>query len=71
MQVAQWHPTVAGKVLLRFQILDDGTVGWAEVTGELPDGVTSCVAELARSWTFPPANGNVLVNYPLEFRIGS
>lgn len=67
------NPAAHGKLVLRFTILGDGSVGQAEVTAtEIEDVVMrACVVNQVREWRFPvPPNGvPVIIHYPFVFAL--
>ena len=70
MREAQWigGPRSGGAVV-SFMIVADGTVEWAHTSeSDLPASITECLVEEVKRWEFPEADGNVQVNYPLDFR---
>ena len=62
-------PKLTGRVAVRFVIGVDGKVTSVTTSGDMPDeAVESCVADAARSITFPsPEGGIVTVSYPFIF----
>ena len=69
IQAAQWSQTLrSGGAVVSFMIVPDGTVAWARTSeSDLPDAVNACLVEQVKTWEFPAADSNVLVNYPLDF----
>ena len=69
------HPDLAGRVVIRFSILGDGTVPSADVTAStLSDpAVGQCIAARVRTFVFPPIDrvGGIQVNYPFIFEAPS
>lgn len=67
------NPTLTGKVVVRFVIEKDGSVGAVSDGGSsMPDAaVTSCVLATFQSIAFPtPEGGVVVVVYPIVFSSG-
>lgn len=63
-------PTLAGKLVIAFEILDSGKVGNVDFTEDSlkNSDVKACIKERARYWRFPkPSGGSVFVNFPLVF----
>jgi hypothetical protein len=61
-------PTLAGKLVLRFEIGADGKVTLVEIVDDQLDAtVSACVAKAVRRWAFPKSEGGVVVTYPFEF----
>ncbi len=68
----QVNPNLAGKVVLKFVISEEGAVKTSEIahsTISSPD-VEQCVLARSRSWQYPKPDGegSVPVTYPLDFR---
>jgi len=63
-------PSLAGKVVVRFKIVRDGTVSRAEITESTVENVDveSCIRHEVQSWMFaePEGGGHVIVNYPFN-----
>ena len=69
----QSNPSLAGTVVISFTISPEGKVTRSIVrsndTGN--DDVGTCIAKLAKGWTFPQGHGNVMVSYPFTLDPGS
>lgn len=69
-------PTVAGRIIIAFEIGANGKVSRAEIEqSELTpadDALGKCVVKAFRRWTFPKPNGGqtVTVEYPIMFGAG-
>ncbi|MFO0567130.1 MAG: AgmX/PglI C-terminal domain-containing protein [Polyangiaceae bacterium] len=63
-------PAVNGRIELKLVISARGAVTSASAspTGNLPPSVGACVAKVARTASFDPADGPTTVTYPLVFR---
>ena len=63
--------TLQGRVIMRFVITGEGTVGAAEVASAQIDDppLHGCLVETVKRWTFPapPGSGVSVVNYPYVF----
>ena len=65
-------PALAGKAILHFMISKTGAIGSVVVEGELQDeAVTWCLRTEVLRWAFYPADANVEVFYPLDFKLAS
>jgi hypothetical protein len=63
-------PDLAGKAILHFVIGKSGAILSVVVDGELQDeAVTRCLRTEVARWEFYPADANVEVFYPLDFKI--
>lgn len=64
------HPTLAGELSVRFRISGAGAVTEAAVMQSTLNSpsVERCVITSLRSWVFPKARGETVVNYPFAFR---
>lgn len=62
--------TPVGKVVLKWQITEDGRVASAEtVSDETKDPtLAGCILARLRTWQFPPRKGNVFITCPFVFR---
>lgn len=62
-------PTLAGKLVVRFELGADGKVTHVElVDDQLSDAaVGACVAKAVKRWSFPKSEGGIVVSYPFEF----
>lgn len=69
MQTAQWSSLRGGGAVVSFMILASGEIDWATISeSDLPATVTDCLVAQVKSLVFPATDGNVQVNYPIEFR---
>ena len=70
----QRDPSLAGEIVVRFEVQRDGTIGSASIkrSSIRNSGVESCVREQFLQMTFPPLTGNqtVQVTYPIVFSSG-
>lgn len=66
--VAQYQP-LEGLATLRFRIAEDGRVRDIRVDSELPASITTCLAAEVATLELPAGDGEVEVNYPLQFRM--
>ncbi|MBN1772204.1 MAG: AgmX/PglI C-terminal domain-containing protein, partial [Deltaproteobacteria bacterium] len=66
----QASPGLAGRVVVRFQISQDGTVAAADATTNTTGNtaVGSCVAAVVRRMSFPQSDSTTTVSYPFEFQ---
>ncbi len=64
--VAQYQP-LEGTAVLRFRIAKDGSVRDIRVDSELPASITTCLAAEIATLELPAGDGEVEVNYPLQF----
>jgi hypothetical protein len=65
-------PALAGRAILHFMIGKTGAIGSVVVEGELQDeAVTRCLRTEVAGWAFYPADANVEVFYPLDFKLAS
>lgn len=64
--VAQYRP-LEGLATLRFRIAEDGHVRDIRVDSELPASITTCLAAEVATLELPAGDGEVEVNYPLQF----
>jgi TonB family protein len=66
------HPTLEGKVVVKFIINQEGAVVSSEVVESTVrnEGMESCIVKNVRSWRFPKPKGGgvVAVTYPFIFR---
>ena len=63
-------PDLAGKSILHFVIGQSGEIVSVAIEGELQDeAVTRCLRNEVARWEFYPADANVEVFYPLDFKI--
>jgi len=65
------HPDLAGRVFLKWQILEDGTVGAVMLNESTMEdkAVEACMVASIKQWRFArPSGGWVEVNYPYIFR---
>ena len=71
MHEAQYgKPDLPGRAVLHFMIGQAGRVTSVVVEGELQDEtVTRCLRNEAAQWEFYPADANVEVFYPLDFKV--
>ncbi|MGC4121766.1 MAG: VIT domain-containing protein [Myxococcales bacterium] len=68
----QTHPNLAGRLVVRFVIGEDGHVKDAKIVkSSLADPkVGECIASRVKVWLFPPAKGGeVVVTYPFVFKL--
>jgi len=72
-QEAVKDPSLVGRILVKFVIAADGSVSSAEVIATTLDNeaVETCVSNRILRILFPevPGGGNVIVTYPLEFKM--
>ncbi len=63
-------PNLAGKIVLKFQVLADGTVGQVVKRSDLDDQqLEDCIIRVVRSLRFPTFDGTwIEVQYPYIFR---
>ena len=61
---------LAGKLVVRFVISDDGKVSEAAIKESAIDdeGLKSCIVALVKAWKFPkPKHGPAAINFPFQF----
>jgi hypothetical protein len=51
---------------IHLSIETDGVVSGLQLTGDLPDGVASCISDVASRWTFPVATAKSEIDHALR-----
>jgi hypothetical protein len=64
------HPSLAGRVAVRFFVGPDGAVGRADVQQSTLASATvgACLVSRVRTWRFPASRAGYVVTYPFLFR---
>ncbi len=64
------NPTLEGRVLVQFTVLNTGKVSGVVIQEDTTKAVGPCVQKAVKRWTFPASKGMSIVSYPFKLSQG-